>query len=99
METCIRMSSRLSVLFVALAALFCLPGLVAKDTCPAPTKSNCAKDLAACGEKGCSAENKLPPDPDLNVQKNRSGQPSQFKRYTFAQFSALNSKAVNKKGR
>lgn len=59
----------------------------------------CAANLSACQDKGCSKPDKLPPDPDLNVKKNRVGHPDSLKRFTFSQFSALNNKAVNKKHR
>src|SRR5690348_7291729 len=57
----------------------------------AQTKAQCAK-LASCPPDGCGSRR----DSGLNVQKNRTGQPSQFTSTTFADFVALNSKAVNK---
>jgi hypothetical protein len=65
----------------------------------AQKKDPCAPNLAACPDQGCSQPGVLPPDPDLNVQKNRTSATGTPHRYTFAQFIKLNSKAVNKKHR
>ncbi len=82
------MRHRLAV--VGLFLCVCLPAF-------AQNKPACADDLASCPDKGCSKPGVLPPDPDLNVQKNRTSATGTPRRYTYAQFVGLNSKAVNKK--
>ena len=57
----------------------------------AQTKAQCAK-LASCPADGCGSRR----DSDLNKQKNRTTPPSGFNSMSFAEFVALNSKAVNK---
>src|SRR5581483_1735610 len=57
----------------------------------AKTKAQCAK-LTSCPTTGCGTR----PDSELNTQKNRTSAPSQFVALSFADFVALNSKAVNK---
>jgi hypothetical protein len=58
------------------------------------TKAKCAK-LSTCPAAGCGAKK----DPDLNVQKNRTGEPGSYTTVSFAEFVTFNSKAVNKKTR
>ena len=68
--------------------------IVLSASAQAQTKAHCAK-LVTCPAEGCGAKR----DPDLNVQKNRTNEPSQFTTVSFADFVAFNSKAVNKKTR
>ncbi len=58
------------------------------------TNTQCAT-LASCPADGCGARR----DPDLNIQKNRTGKPSQVKAVSFADFVGFNSQSVNKKMR
>ena len=60
----------------------------------AKTKAQCAK-LASCPPGGCGTHQ----DTDLNTQKNRTNPPAQFTAMTFADFVALNAKAINKSTR
>lgn len=84
---------RARTLLYSLLAVLCASVRVT----PADGAKACASNLAACGAQGCSKPGKLPPDPQVNVQKNRTQAPAQFHTYSFAGFLNLNSKAVLKK--
>ena len=88
--------ARLRIFLVPLApALLAISFVAAQAKTPKP----CASSLAACSTQGCSKPGVLPPDPELDVQKNRTQPPAQFHAYTFSAFIKLNQEAVLKKQR
>ncbi len=72
-----------SIVVLLAGSLAALPGA-------APEPQECP---TPCPVEGCRG------DPDLNRQKNRTGEPSAYRRLTFGEFVKLNEKAVNKKRR
>ena len=68
--------------------------LVAVALCLLPAPGNTPEPCPLpCPVEGCRGE------AELNRQKNRTGEPSEYHRLTFGKFVELNNKAVNKKRR